>query len=217
MSRAPRITFCGITRIDDAKRAVEAGAWALGMILWPGSARACDHYEAARIAAAFRRRVELVGVFVNQPMDDVAHLVETLPLSMAQLHGEEGPAYASELRRRTGAKVIKAARVRGGDDVQALGVFRDVDFHLLDTHHEALRGGTGETFDWELARRRRSKVPLILSGGLTPENVGAAIEAVHPFAVDVASGVESAPGVKDPAKLEAFAAAVRATEEIEVA
>jgi phosphoribosylanthranilate isomerase len=215
--RAPRIKFCGITRVDDAQKAVEAGAWALGMILWPGSARACDPVDAARIAAVVRRRVELAGVFVNQSLDEDEHLATTIPLSMFQLHGEECPSYCAEIARRTGAKVIKAGRVRSGEDVQAMGIFHNVDFHLLDTHHDDLRGGTGESFDWDLALRRPSaKIPLILSGGLTPENVGAAIAAVRPFAVDVASGVESSPGVKDHAKLDAFAAAVRATSDDEV-
>jgi phosphoribosylanthranilate isomerase len=208
--RAPRIKFCGITSLDDAHLAVDAGAWAIGLILWPGSARACDPAEGARIAAQLRRRVEIAGVFVNQPLDDVAALADTIGLSLVQLHGEEGPAYCAEVARRTGAKVIKALAVRGGADVTAIEAFH-TDFHLLDTHRAGLRGGTGETFDWTLLRRRRSKIPLILSGGLNPGNVAAAIEAVHPFAVDVASGVEAAPGIKDPDKLRAFAQAVRAT------
>jgi phosphoribosylanthranilate isomerase len=212
VARAPRIKFCGVTRLEDARKAVDAGAWALGMILWPGSPRACHPVDAARIAALLRRRVELVGVFVNQPLDEVEHLATTIPLSMVQLHGEEGPSYCAEVQRRTGAKVIKAARVHSGEDVQALGAFHNVDFHLLDTFRDGVRGGTGASFDWAMALRRPSgKIPLILSGGLTPENVGEAIGTVHPFAVDVASGVESAPGIKDHDRIDAFAAAVRAT------
>ena len=210
---APRIKFCGITRLLDAQRAVEAGAWALGMILWPGSARAADPVEAERIARLLRRQAEVAGVFVNQPLDEVAELADTIGLTMVQLHGDEGPAFCDEVHRRTGAKVIKAFRVASGEDVQASEVFRNVDFHLLDAHHPELRGGTGSTFEWDLVHRRPSGVPLILSGGLTPENVGAAIAAVRPFAVDVASGTELAPGVKDPRRIEAFAAAVRATSE----
>jgi phosphoribosylanthranilate isomerase len=210
--RAPRIKFCGITSLGDAQLAVEAGAWAIGLILWPGSARACDPAEGARIAAQLRRQAEIAGVFVNQPLDEVARLADTIGLSLIQLHGDEGPAYCAEVARRTGAKVIKAVAVRGGADIAAIEAFR-TDFHLLDTHRAGLRGGTGETFDWALAARRRSKVPLILSGGLDGGNVAQAIEAVRPFAVDVASGVESAPGVKDPDKLRAFAQAVRGTDE----
>jgi phosphoribosylanthranilate isomerase len=210
--RAPRIKFCGVTSLGDAQLAVEAGAWAIGLILWPGSARACDPAEGARIAARLRRQVEIAGVFVNQPLDEVARLADTIGLSLIQLHGDEGPAYCAEVARRTGAKVIKAVAVRGGADIAAIEAFR-TDFHLLDTHRAGLRGGTGETFDWGLVARRRSKVPLILSGGLDAGNVAQAIEAVRPFAVDVASGVESAPGVKDPDKLRAFAQVVGGTDE----
>jgi phosphoribosylanthranilate isomerase len=208
--RPPRIKFCGITRLEDAQAAVAAGAWALGVILWPGSKRACDPVDAARIAQLLRRRAEIVGVFVNQPLDEVVFAVETIPLSMVQLHGDEGPVYATEVARRTGAKVIKAKAVGALADVQAVSAFT-TDFHLLDTHVEGLRGGTGETFDWSLLQRRRSDVPLILSGGLHAGNVAAAIEAGRPFAVDVASGTEAAPGIKDHDKLVAFAEAVRAT------
>jgi phosphoribosylanthranilate isomerase len=210
VERAPRIKFCGITSVADAELAVANGAWAIGMILWPGSKRACDPAEGVRISNAVRRKVEVTGVFVNQEMDEVAALADMLHLSMVQLHGDEGPAYAKEVARRTGAKVIKAQSVRLAADVVAVQAFR-TDFHLLDTHREGLRGGTGETFDWTMLARRTSRVPLILSGGLTPENVGAAIAATHPFAVDTASGTEASPGVKDPEKMKAFAEAVRAT------
>jgi phosphoribosylanthranilate isomerase len=210
-SRAPRIKFCGITRLDDAQRAVELGAWAIGLNLWPPSKRFVEQADALAISNAVRRKVEVAGVFVNQPLDEVAALADVLNLSLVQLHGDEGPSYATEVARRTGAKVIKAQSVRLASDVVAIQAFH-TDFHMLDTHHEALRGGTGETFDWSLLRRRHSKVPLILAGGLTPENVGEAIAAVRPFAVDVASGIESAPGIKDHDKMAAFAEAVRGTE-----
>jgi phosphoribosylanthranilate isomerase len=208
--RAPRIKFCGITNLADAELAVANGAWAIGLILWPGSKRACDPAEAALIARQLRRKVEIAGVFVNQSLDEVERLADTIGLSLIQLHGDEGPSYAVEIARRTGAKVIKAQSVRLASDVVAVQAFR-TDFHLLDAHREGLRGGTGETFDWDMVRRRSSKTPLILSGGLTPDNVVSAIEAVRPFAVDVASGVEASPGVKDPDKLRAFAEAVRST------
>jgi phosphoribosylanthranilate isomerase len=208
--RAPRIKFCGITRLEDAELAVSLGAWAIGLILWPQSKRACDPAVGVQISNAVRRKVEVVGVFVNQSLDEVAALADMLHLSVVQLHGDEGPAYANEVARRTGAKVIKAQSVRLASDVIAVQAFH-TDFHLLDTHRDGLRGGTGETFDWAMLARRTSKVPLILSGGLTPENVAGAIEAVRPWGVDVASGVEASPGVKDPEKMKAFAAAVRGT------
>jgi phosphoribosylanthranilate isomerase len=207
VDQATRIKFCGLTDLDDADAAVEAGAWALGMILWPGSSRRCSVADAARIAAVHRRRVELVGVFVNDTLDRVAASADEIGLTMVQLHGEEGPSYCAEVARRTGCRVIKAARVRSGADIRALRPYA-TDFHLLDAYLEGVPGGTGETFAWELAGEHRGRVPVILSGGLTADNVAEAIGTVHPYAVDVASGTESAPGVKDHDKLRAFAAAV---------
>ena len=204
-----RVKICGITRLEDAELAASLGAWALGFILWPGSPRAVEEAVAAGIARRVRRQAELVGVFVNPTLDAVTHAAEAIGLTHVQLHGDEGPSFASEVARRTGAKVIKAARVSGGSDLQALERFH-TDFHLLDTAVEGMRGGSGRTWDWSLAAQRRSKVPMVLSGGLNAENVAGAIAAVRPYAVDVASGVEAEPGIKDPAKLTAF---VRAVEE----
>ncbi|MFZ0091638.1 MAG: phosphoribosylanthranilate isomerase [Solirubrobacteraceae bacterium] len=205
----PRIKFCGITDPGDAERAVAAGAWALGVILWRDSPRRCRPAVAAEIAAAHRRRTQIVGVFVNPTLEEVARAADEIGLTMLQLHGDEGPAFCGEAARRTGCRVIKAARVRSRADIQALGAFH-TDFHLLDSYVRGVPGGTGETFAWELARAH-GEVPVILSGGLTADNVGAAITAVRPYAVDVASGVEHSPGRKDPDKLEAFARAVAAT------
>ncbi len=207
-----RVKVCGITNLEDAERAVELGAWALGMIFFPGSPRRCSLAEAQRIVAALRRRVELCGVFVNAPLEQVVQMGEELELSMLQLHGDEGPSFCAEAARRNGARVIKAAQVSGPGDVRDLERFH-VDFHLLDArsrapHRQDLRGGTGETFDWTLLAGRRSSVPLILSGGLTAGNVTEAINVAHPYAVDTASGTEAAPGRKDPQKLRAFFDAV---------
>jgi phosphoribosylanthranilate isomerase len=207
-STATKIKFCGITSLPDAQLAVSAGAWAIGLIFWTGSPRAVSRQQAAEIAAALKRRVEVVGVFFNHTLDEVAATSDVVELTMLQLHGDEGPAFCAEAARRTGCRVIKAARVRSGADIQALASF-PTDFHLLDSHTPGRPGGTGETFEWELARAHRGLVPVILSGGLTPQNVGAAIAATRPFAVDVASGVERSPGVKDPDKLRAFAESVR--------
>ena len=208
---APKIKFCGLTRPQDAEHAVQAGAWALGMILWPGSPRYCPLDQAAEIGARFRRQVQLAGVFVNPTLDEVVRAADEAHLSLLQFHGDEGPVFCAEAARRTGAKVIKAARVHSGADIQALAVFH-TDFHLLDSYVPGIPGGTGETFAWELARgSRRPRVPRILSGGLTADNVADAIAAVGPYAVDVASGVEISPGIKDPALIDAFAAAVADT------
>jgi phosphoribosylanthranilate isomerase len=204
----PKIKFCGLTTLEDARMVVSAGAWAIGMIFWPRSPRRCSLETAAEIAAALRRRVELVGVFVNPTLDEVVGTADAAGLSMLQLHGDEGPAFCGEVARRTGCRVIKAVRVRSGADIQSLSAFH-TDHHLLDSYVPGRPGGTGETFAWEIARAHRSSVPVILSGGLTPENVAEAIAVVEPFAVDVASGVELVPGRKDPAKVQAFAAAVR--------
>jgi phosphoribosylanthranilate isomerase len=203
-----KIKFCGITTLDDAERAVSAEAWAIGLIFWPRSPRRCRLERAVEISAAVKRRVEVAGVFVNATLDHVAQTADGVGLTMLQFHGDEGPAYCAEAARRTGCRVIKAARVRGRADVQALIPFH-TDFHLLDSYTVGVPGGTGETFSWEIARAHRGPVPVILSGGLTPDNVADAIAAVGPYAVDVASGVERAPGRKDPSKLVAFADAVR--------
>jgi phosphoribosylanthranilate isomerase len=208
----PKVKICGITSIEDAELAVELGAWALGLIFYRDSPRSCSLDEAQRIVAALRRRVEVCGVFVNAPLQEVVETSEEVGLSMLQFHGEEGPSFCAEAARRNGARVIKAAQVSGPGDVRDLERFH-VDFHLLDAHsravgREQLRGGTGETFDWGLLAARRSQIPLILSGGLRAENVAEAIATVRPFAVDTASGTERAPGRKDPAKLRAFFDAV---------
>jgi phosphoribosylanthranilate isomerase len=210
--RFPSVKICGITSLADAELAVELGAWAIGMIFYDGSPRQCSLEEAQRITAALQRKVELCGVFVNDPLEQVVRISEDLGLTIVQLHGDEGPAFCGEVPRRTGARVIKAAQVSGPGDVRDLERYH-VDFHLLDARaqareKQALRGGTGETFDWALLSARRSKVPLILSGGLNAENVAEAIVATGPFAVDSASGTESAPGKKDEQKLRAFFAAV---------
>lgn len=208
-----RIKICGITKLEDAEFAVEAGAWAVGLILWRKSKRRCRIEEAQAIGASVKRRAEVVGVFVNATMDEIALAVDQCGLTIVQLHGDEGPSFCSEIGRRTGAKVIKAARVRTGADVTALRPFH-TDFHLLDTHVPGVQGGTGETFDWGLARTRRAadgekQPPLILSGGLTPSNVADAVREVRPYAVDVASGTESAPGRKDHDKIREFVRQVR--------
>jgi phosphoribosylanthranilate isomerase len=207
-TRPPRIKFCGITRVEDAQHAVSLDAWAIGINLWAGSSRVALPQEAADIADAVRRKTEIVGVFVNEELDAVVSLADLIGLTMVQLHGDEGPVYCETVAHRTGCKVIKAARVRSNADIQALAAFR-TDYHLLDGYVPGLPGGTGQSWDWELARKRRSKVPFILSGGLNPDNVADAYAIAQPYAVDVASGVESSPGVKDHALMDAFVDALR--------
>jgi phosphoribosylanthranilate isomerase len=198
-----RIKFCGMTSVEDAREAARLGAWAIGLNHHPGSPRYCEPAVAIEIGAELRRRLEVVGVFVNPRLGELAAAVENESLTMIQLHGEEGPAFCQEAARRTGCRVIKALRVRSAADVHAAEAYRTA-FHLLDAYRPGTPGGTGESFDWELLAGRRSQVPLILAGGLTPENVAVAVSAAHPFAVDVASGVEAEPGVKDPALMAKF-------------
>ncbi|HXS46782.1 MAG TPA: phosphoribosylanthranilate isomerase [Solirubrobacterales bacterium] len=198
-----RVKICGITNLDDAAEAVRLGAWAIGLIHFTESPRVVEPGEAVRIAAAFRRKCEVVGVFVNPELDEVAKAVEDAGLTMVQLNGEEGPSFCGEVARKTGVKVIKAIHVSSAADTHAAEVFR-TDFHLFDKGAKGLWGGTGESFDWGLLRERRSGVPAIVAGGLRPDNVAEAIAVTHPFAVDVASGVEAEPGLKDHAAMTAF-------------
>lgn len=199
---APKVKICGVTTVEDAELAVELGAWAVGLIFHQPSPRRVRVPEAERIGAALHRRTLVTGVFVNHPLDAIMRQHERVGFDVVQLHGDEGPAFCSEVARRTGAKVTKAARVRDAGDLRALDAFRSVDFHLVDGVER------GEPVDPALRRARHSGIPLLIAGSLTPENVLDAIAAWEPFGVDVASGVEAEPGRKDPEKLAAFFAAV---------
>ncbi len=205
-----RVKICGITRPEDAELAVSLGAWAIGFILWAQSKRAADPAVAAGIARTMRRQVELVGVFVNPTLDEVVGAAESIGLSHVQLHGDEGPSFCTAVAQRTGARVIKALRIGSKADMRDAERFHTA-FHLLDADAGSAYGGTGRTWNWELIGARRSKIPVLLSGGLGPDNVAEAVAAVQPWGVDVASGVESEPGIKDPAKLEAFIAAAQSS------
>lgn len=221
---SPKVKVCGITNLPDAELAVELGAWAVGMVLYERSPRRCSPAEALRIANALRRRVEVCGVFVNAPLDEVAGTAQELGLTLVQLHGDEGPSFCAEVAHRTGARVIKAVQVATSGDVRDVERYH-VDYHLLDARAKSpgrgeLRGGTGEVFDWSLLDVRRSTVPLILSGGLRAENVADAVaqtanlrSAARPFAFDTASGTEAAPGRKDPEALRGFFAQVGAADD----
>jgi phosphoribosylanthranilate isomerase len=198
-----RVKFCGITNMDDAAEAVRLGAWAIGLIHFEGSPRCVEEGVAAQIGAAFRRKCEVVGVFVNPELEEVDRAAENAGLTMVQLNGEEGPQLCAEVARRTGLKVVKAIHVASAADVHNAEAHR-TDFHLFDRRRKGLWGGSGESFDWELLRGHRSEVPAILAGGLRPGNVAAAIAVAHPYAVDVASGVEAEPGRKDHAAMAAF-------------
>ncbi|HRJ66603.1 MAG TPA: phosphoribosylanthranilate isomerase [Alphaproteobacteria bacterium] len=196
---SPRIKMCGLTRAEDAALAHAAGAWALGFIFYPKSKRYITPAAAAAIAPA---DAQTVGVFVNQ-MPDIDSALKSFPLSAVQLHGDETPADARALRNSFGGTIIKAFRLQKAEDTAQIAAWRDAaDYILVDAAVAGEYGGTGHTADWTLATAtKHSGLPLILSGGIDADNITAAQEAVAPFAFDLASGVESAPGIKDAQKI----------------
>jgi phosphoribosylanthranilate isomerase len=201
-----RIKICGITNLDDARLAAELGAHALGFIFYAKSPRFVRPDAAREIIRNLPPLVMTVGVFVDEEAGVVKDIAETAGLDWVQLHGQESPEYCRSLQRR----VIKGFRIKDAHSLSLLPVYRrSVQAFLLDTYKAGTTGGTGETFDWTLARQAKELGPIILAGGLTPGNVAQAIKAVQPAAVDVASGVEAAPGKKDPEKLRAFFEAVK--------
>jgi phosphoribosylanthranilate isomerase len=200
-----RVKICGITRLEDALAAAELGADALGLNLWPGSSRAVRPEVAREIARRLPPFVTAVGVFVNQPREELLRLARAAGVAALQLHGDEAPEDCRDL----GLPVIKAFRVARPEDLVPIARYPDVAAVLLDSRSERF-GGSGRTFDWELGGRAAGPRPLILAGGLGPENVAAAVRAVRPYAVDTASGVESSPGVKDRERMARF---IRAAKE----
>ncbi|HUS68595.1 MAG TPA: phosphoribosylanthranilate isomerase [Kofleriaceae bacterium] len=200
------IKICGITRAEDADHAARAGADWIGLNLWPRSRRHVEPELAAEVAAAARAArpgVRLVGVFVDEEPERIEEMTALLQLDFVQLHGDESP----EVTARFGARAIKALAVAQEVDVERIAAYGCSTF-LVDTP-TAGRGGSGVVGDWALARRAAALRPVLLAGGLTPDNVAAAVAAVGPFGVDVASGVERAPGVKDAALVERFIAEAR--------
>ena len=192
------IKVCGITRLTDAIHAVEQGATALGFVLWPKSPRGISVDRAAEIIAELPAHVMRVGVFVNEPVDTIRAAAERAHLSAVQLHGDEPPAYADALEW----PVIRAVSV---SDIDRASEAWSADTALLvDNIDPVRRGGTGAAVDWGRATGIAKTRRVVLAGGLTPDNVASAIRAVHPFGVDVSSGVEVAPGVKDFDKVTQF-------------
>ena len=200
------VKICGITNLEDALLAADLGADALGFIFYPPSPRSVAPDAARAIIAQLPPFVTTVGVFVDEEAATVKELAVGVGLDWLQLHGRETPEYCRSLDRR----IIKAFRIQDEKSLAGLAAYRGAaQAFLLDTYKKGQVGGTGETFDWDLAREARKYGPVILAGGLTPENVAQAMDAAQPQAVDVASGVEAAPGKKDPEKLRAFFAAVK--------
>ena len=199
-----KIKICGIARKEDALLAAELGAWAVGFVFWPGSPRFIDPYRAKKIAAALPPWVVPVGVFVDQPVEYVTGVASLVRLGAVQLHGSESPEMVERLPHR----VIKAVAIRNGFDPSALAAVPARAAVLLDAHDPERRGGTGMTIDWTVAAKAARIRPVLLAGGLRVENVRNAIDAVRPFGIDVSSGVETSPGVKDADKLRALFAEV---------
>jgi phosphoribosylanthranilate isomerase len=194
-----RVKICGITSVEDALQAVQAGADALGFVFYERSPRNLDPLRAAKIISNLPPFVQTVGLFVNADAGFVNDTADRCRLDLVQLHGDEPPEYCEQVRRR----VIKAFRVR---DASSLAPVRDyrVAGILLDAYSPGAFGGTGLSFNWELAGIAKKFGPVILAGGLAPDNVREAVERVAPYAVDVSSGVESSPGKKDPEKVREF-------------
>ncbi|GLO55752.1 N-(5'-phosphoribosyl)anthranilate isomerase [Pseudomonas putida] len=200
-----RSKICGITRIEDALAAAEAGADAIGFVFYAKSPRAVDVRQARAIIAELPPFVTTVGLFVNASRCELNEILEVVPLDLLQFHGDETPQDCEGFHRPW----IKALRVRPGDDLEAAcRLYVGARGILLDTYVPGVPGGTGEAFDWSLVPARLSK-PIILAGGLDAQNVGRAIAQVRPYAVDVSGGVEQAKGIKDAAKIEAFMRAVK--------
>ena len=199
-----RVKICGIRRTEDALLAAELGAWAVGFVFWPGSARFIDPYRARRISTALPPWVVPVGVFVDQPAEYVSAVASLVRLGVVQLRGSETP----EMVERMPQRVIKSVAVTSDFDESSVDRIPARAGVLLDAHDPERHGGTGTTVDWSRAAAAARRRRVLLAGGLRPENVRTAIDAVRPFGIDVSSGVESAPGVKDPDRLRALFAAL---------
>jgi phosphoribosylanthranilate isomerase len=196
-----RVKICGITNWTDARLAVKAGADALGFNFYSKSPRYIAPDEARLIATRLPRRVLLVGVFMNAPVEDVLRAARNVDLNAVQLHGDETPADVDELSESF--PVIKAFRVRSGFSGDRLARYRSAAAFLLDGYDPNRRGGTGKTFDWNIAKKAKKYGAIIVAGGLNPENVASAIRQALPFCVDICGGVESRPGKKDPERMNA--------------
>ncbi len=190
------VKICGITRVDDARAAVDAGASAIGFIFWAGSPRRVSPAQARRVTRELPPFVTTVGVFVNQSLDEIEQVAQAAGVSTVQLHGDEDRGFASRLSR----PVIKAV----SEQWQGLGDWPSNITLLVDAHDPARRGGTGQKADWKAAAALAKERRIVLAGGLNAENVATAVAQVKPFGIDVSSGVETAPGLKDHGRIRAL-------------
>jgi phosphoribosylanthranilate isomerase len=204
-----RVKICGVTSVDDARLAADLGAWAVGFVFWPASPRFIDPSRARDIVDRLPVVVMPVGVFVDQPAEHVEEVSRHVRLGAVQLHGHETPEYAQSLGRR----VIKALGLQPASDASIRAEWGDTTI-LLDAVDAERRGGTGRTIDWPAAGRIARERPIVLAGGLRPDNVAEAVRIVKPAAIDVSSGVERSPGRKDRALMEALFAALAGAQEV---
>ena len=204
-----KVKICGMTNLKDVKVAVDGGVDAVGFIFYKKSPRSVTMQAVREIVLELPPFVDSVGVFVNETAEQINKIADHCKLDRVQLHGDESPAFCKKIRRR----VIKVIRVK---DIQSLKKLSDypVSSFLLDTFSEDQYGGTGKVFDWNLAYPAKKYGPIILAGGLTPINVHQAIQRIQPYGVDVCSGVESQPGIKDHKKIKAFLKNVKAERKI---
>lgn len=204
--RNVKVKICGITNLTDAKLAIDAGADMLGFNFYAKSPRYIAPAKARTIVRRLPKRVAAIGVFVNETEEKMLGIARSVGLDRLQLHGDEAPAAVARVARSL--PVIKAVRARKRFRISQLSQFNRASAILLDGFDRRVRGGTGKTFDWRLAKRANHYARIFLAGGLTPENVAKAIRTARPYAVDVCSGVESKPGKKDPARIDALMKAV---------
>ncbi|MFQ5449042.1 MAG: phosphoribosylanthranilate isomerase [Nitrospinaceae bacterium] len=203
-----KVKICGMTNAQDLRMAVEEGADAVGFIFYRKSPRFVAIRTVKEMMSLLPPFVEAVGVFVDESADRVNRIAESCKLDIVQLHGNESPGYCKKIRRR----VVKAVRVRDEKSFALLSAYQVSGF-LLDTYSEGNQGGTGRTFDWNLVHRGKKYGPVILAGGLNSDNVSLAVSRVKPYGVDVCSGVEKSPGIKDPEKVRAFIQAAKGIQD----
>ncbi len=198
-----KIKVCGITRLEDAILAVDAGVWAVGFIFVENTPRYIEPEIARQIIEKLPESIEKVGVFVDSSVSEVLSISKQAGITKIQLHGDETAEYCENVSQIIRKEVIKAIHVKDSTDLEKISQYKDsVSYILLDTYSEKEKGGTGRTFDWEIAKQAKSfNIPIILAGGLTPDNITQAYEQVQPYALDLSSGVEKEKGIKDAAKL----------------
>ncbi len=202
-----KVKICGITNLDDALAAAEAGADALGFVFYPESPRFTEPGKARSIILKLPVFITTVGVFVDESEDLIRRILRESGVQMLQFHGSESPVLCTRFRE----KVIKTIRIKDEESIDSMRMY-NLDTFLLDTHHDEIKGGTGRTFDWKIAEMAKEYGRVILSGGLTPFNVVEAIRVVKPYGVDISSGVEISPGEKDHGKVREFINKVRSLD-----